>query len=61
MVISDNNLLNIFTFISAARFGRPQAAATSNDSHSNTQWLPNAEEYRKSSIYISLNNYFFFI
>jgi hypothetical protein len=43
--------LKIFLFISAARFGRQQPSASSNDSHSNTQWLPNAEEYR-----ISLNS-----
>ncbi|CAF1343870.1 unnamed protein product [Rotaria sordida] len=29
----------------AARFGRSQALVSSNDTHSNAQWLPHAEEY----------------
>ncbi|CAF4359739.1 unnamed protein product [Adineta steineri] len=36
----------------AARFGRPQAATSSNDFHSNLHWQPNAEDYR---IYLKLN------
>ncbi|CAF0882527.1 unnamed protein product [Adineta ricciae] len=29
----------------SARFGRSPVPSTSNDTHSNSQWLPNAEEY----------------
>ncbi|CAF1074641.1 unnamed protein product [Adineta steineri] len=34
----------------AARFGRPQAATSSNDFHSNLHWQPNAEDYPDQSI-----------
>ncbi|CAF4614991.1 unnamed protein product, partial [Rotaria magnacalcarata] len=31
-----------------ARFGRSPVPGRTKDIHSNTQWLPNAEEYRMS-------------
>jgi hypothetical protein len=47
MVKLNNNSIKIFQSISAARFGRSPASSTSsNDTHSNAQWLPTAEEYR---------------
>ncbi len=44
MVKLNNNSIKIFQSISAARFGR--SPPSSNDTHSNAQWLPTAEEYR---------------
>lgn len=49
MVKLHDKYINTFEFILAARFGRSPASASSNDTHSSTQWLPNAEEYRMYS------------
>lgn len=52
MVKLNDNYINTFEFILAVRFGRSPPVVSSNDIHSNTQWQPNAEEYRMYSNYI---------